>query len=177
MISRETVEEVLLRTDIQTLIGGFIPLKRAGSNLKGLCPFHNEKTPSFCVNADQQYYHCFGCGVSGNVINFVMEMESLSFYEAVKFLAEKAGMEMPEMHLDPDYKKKKEKKEVLLGTSFLIIDKKQLLHKLLHQATRQHRHPNSRPFHHTLHRSIHQRQIRTTRVHHKNGHMSRDIAN
>ena len=109
------LDELKFKCDIVSIISQYIRLDKKGGKYFGCCPFHNEKTPSFCVNADQQYYHCFGCGVSGNVINFVMEMESLSFYEAVKFLAEKAGMEMPEMHLDPDYKKKKEKKEVLLG--------------------------------------------------------------
>ena len=109
------LDELKFKCDIVSIISGYIRLEKKGGKYFGCCPFHNEKTPSFCVNADEQYYHCFGCGVSGNVINFVMEMESLSFYEAVKYLAEKAGMEMPEMQFDPDYKKKKEKKEILHG--------------------------------------------------------------
>ncbi|MBR7162544.1 MAG: DNA primase [Clostridia bacterium] len=109
------LDELKFKCDIVSIISGYIRLDKKGGKYFGCCPFHNEKTPSFCVNADEQYYHCFGCGVSGNVINFVMEMESLSFYDAVKLLAERAGMEMPEMHLDPDYKKKKEKKDILHG--------------------------------------------------------------
>jgi DNA primase len=109
------LDELKFKCDIVSIISGYIRLDKKGGKYFGCCPFHNEKTPSFCVNADEQYYHCFGCGVSGNVINFVMEMESLSFYDAVKYLAEKAGMPMPEMQFDPDYKKKKEKKEILHG--------------------------------------------------------------
>ena len=109
------LDELKFKCDIVSIISGYIRLDKKGGKYFGCCPFHNEKTPSFCVNADEQYYHCFGCGVSGNVINFIMEMESLSFYDAVKLLAERAGMEMPEMHLDPDYKKKKEKKDILHG--------------------------------------------------------------
>lgn len=77
------------------------------------CPFHNEKTPSMCVNTDGQYYHCFGCGASGDVITFVMEMESVGYVDAVKLLAERAGMELPEYRGDGDYKKKKDRQEVL----------------------------------------------------------------
>ena len=109
------LDELKFKCDIVSIISGYIRLDKKGGKYFGCCPFHNEKTPSFCVNADEQYYHCFGCGVSGNVINFVMEMESLSFYDAVKFLADRAGMEMPEMQFDPEYKKKKEKKEILHG--------------------------------------------------------------
>ncbi|MBO7152065.1 MAG: DNA primase, partial [Clostridia bacterium] len=109
------LDELKFKCDIVSIISGYIRLDKKGGKYFGCCPFHNEKTPSFCVNADEQYYHCFGCGVSGNVINFVMEMESLSFYDAVKFLADRAGMEMPEMQFDPEYKKKKEKKDILHG--------------------------------------------------------------
>ena len=109
------LDELKFKCDIVSIISGYIRLDKKGGKYFGCCPFHNEKTPSFCVNADEQYYHCFGCGVSGNVINFVMEMESLSFYDAVKFLADRAGMEMPEMQFDPEYKRKKEKKEILHG--------------------------------------------------------------
>lgn len=114
-LTQNFLDELKFKCDIVSIISGYIRLDKKGGKYFGCCPFHNEKTPSFCVNADEQYYHCFGCGVSGNVINFVMEMESLSFYDAVKFLAEKAGMEMPEMHFDPDYKKKREKKDILHG--------------------------------------------------------------
>ncbi len=112
-LTQEFLDELKFKCDIVSIISGYIRLDKKGGKYFGCCPFHNEKTGSFCVNTDGQYYHCFGCGASGNVINFVMEMESLSFIDAVKFLAEKAGMQMPEMRLDPDYKKKKEKKDIL----------------------------------------------------------------
>ena len=114
-ITQEFLDELKFKCDIVNVISGYIRLDKKGGKYFGCCPFHNEKTASFCVNTDGQYYHCFGCGASGNVINFVMEMESLSFIDAVKFLAEKAGMEMPEVKFDPDYKKKREKKDVLLS--------------------------------------------------------------
>lgn len=114
-ITQEFLDELKFKCDIVSVISGYLRLDKKGGKYFGCCPFHNEKTASFCVNTDGQYYHCFGCGASGNVINFVMEMESLSFIDAVKFLAEKAGMEMPEVKFDPDYKKKREKKDVLLS--------------------------------------------------------------
>ena len=91
------LQELADRNDIADVVGSYVRLtKRSGSNLFGLCPFHSEKTPSFSVSPDKQIYHCFGCGKGGSVINFVMEMESLSFPEAVEFLARRAGMEVPQ---------------------------------------------------------------------------------
>ena len=92
MISRETIEEVLLRTDIQTLIGGYVTLKRASANLKGLCPFHSEKTPSFTVYPANNSFYCFGCGAGGDQISFIMRMEHLDYADAVHFLAKRAGI-------------------------------------------------------------------------------------
>ena len=92
MISRETIEEILIRTDIQTLIGGYVSLKRAGSNLKGLCPFHSEKTPSFTVYPQDNSFYCFGCGQGGDQISFIMKMEHLDYPDAVQFLAKRAGV-------------------------------------------------------------------------------------
>lgn len=92
MISRETIEEVLLRTDIQTLIGGYVTLKRASANLKGLCPFHSEKTPSFTVYPANNSFYCFGCGAGGDQISFIMRMEHLDYPDAVEFLAKRAGI-------------------------------------------------------------------------------------
>ncbi len=92
MISRETIEEVLYRTDIQTLIGGYVALKRAGSNVKGLCPFHSEKTPSFTVYPADNSFYCFGCGVGGDAISFVMKMENVDYPDAVQILAKRAGI-------------------------------------------------------------------------------------
>ena len=92
MISRETIEEILVRTDIQTLIGGYVTLKRAGSNLKGLCPFHSEKTPSFTVYPQDNSFYCFGCGAGGDQISFIMKIEHLDYPDAVHFLAKRAGI-------------------------------------------------------------------------------------
>ncbi len=95
------LEELAARNDIVEVVSGYVALnKRSGSNLFGLCPFHSEKTPSFSVNRDKQIYHCFGCGKGGGVINFIMEEENLSFPDAVRFLAQRAGMTVPEDEQD-----------------------------------------------------------------------------
>ncbi|MFK7851582.1 MAG: DNA primase [Akkermansiaceae bacterium] len=99
MIPKETIEQVLASTDIVDLISSYIPLKRAGSGYKANCPFHNEKTPSFNVSPTKQFYHCFGCGKSGNAIGFVMDHEGLLFMDALKKLASKAGVHLEE---EPD---------------------------------------------------------------------------
>lgn len=92
----ELVEEVRARSDIVNVIGSYIRLQKKGSSHMGLCPFHNEKTPSFSVSASRQIYHCFGCGVGGNVFTFIMEYENYTFVEALKLLAERAGIALPE---------------------------------------------------------------------------------
>ena len=92
MISKATIDEVLLRNDIESLISGYVSLKRAGSNFKGLCPFHNEKTPSFVVYPSDNSFFCFGCGVGGNAITFVRQIEHLTYPDAVEFLAKRAGI-------------------------------------------------------------------------------------
>ncbi len=94
--SDEFIQEVTAHNDIVDVIGDYVQLKRQGSGLVGLCPFHREKTPSFHVSPDKQFYHCFGCGLGGTVIKFVMEAENFDFVEAVKFLAERAGIAIPE---------------------------------------------------------------------------------
>lgn len=91
-ISPETIAAVEQATDIVSLISEYVPLKRAGKDFKGLCPFHNEKTPSFFVVPAKQIYHCFGCGEGGNAFGFVMAMEKVSFPEAIRMLAERAGI-------------------------------------------------------------------------------------
>ena len=91
------LEELAERNDIVDVVSSYVRLtKRSGANLFGLCPFHSEKTPSFSVSPDKQIYHCFGCGKGGSVINFIMEIENLSFRDAVEFLARRAGMEVPD---------------------------------------------------------------------------------
>ncbi len=90
------IDELLARTDIAELVGERVQLRRSGSNYSGLCPFHGEKTPSFTVSADKQFYHCFGCGAHGSAIRFLMEYDRLEFREAVEQLAQNAGLEIPE---------------------------------------------------------------------------------
>ena len=92
MIRNEVVDEILLRNDIESLIGSYISLKRAGGYLKGLCPFHNEKTPSFVVYPQDNSFYCFGCGIGGNAITFIRQIEHLDYPDAVEFLAKRAGI-------------------------------------------------------------------------------------
>jgi DNA primase len=96
LIKRETIEEILIRTDIKSLIGSYVSLTRAGSNLKGLCPFHSEKTPSFTVYPANNSFYCFGCGKGGDQISFTMEIEHLDYPDAVSFLAKRAGITVEE---------------------------------------------------------------------------------
>ena len=97
MYSRQIIDEVISRNDIVDVISGYIKLKKNGSSYVGLCPFHNEKSPSFSVSGSRQLYHCFGCGAGGNVVTFVMEYEKFTFPEAVKALADRVNMELPEV--------------------------------------------------------------------------------
>jgi DNA primase len=90
--SSDLLEEIRNRCDIVDIISGYVHLKQAGKGFKGLCPFHEEKTPSFMVSPEKQLFHCFGCGEGGNVFNFLMKYEKLSFFEAVKMLAQKSGV-------------------------------------------------------------------------------------
>ena len=102
------LQELVERNDIVDVVGSYVRLtKRSGSNQFGLCPFHSEKTPSFSVSPDKQIYHCFGCGKGGGVINFIMEIESLTFPEAVEFLAKRVGMAMPEQEDNREAKKRR----------------------------------------------------------------------
>lgn len=98
MISPNTIQQILGRLDIIDVIGGFVKLKKRGSNYLGLCPFHNEKTPSFTVSPTKEIYKCFGCGRSGNTISFLMEHEKYSYVEALKWLANKYGLEVEETY-------------------------------------------------------------------------------
>ena len=93
--SDQFLDEVVARNDIADVVSSYVTLTRKGGNLFGLCPFHNEKTPSFSVAPDKQIYHCFGCKKGGGVINFIMEIEGLSFPEAVEFLAKRANIPLP----------------------------------------------------------------------------------
>ena len=87
-IPQQVIDEIREKTDIVNIIGQYVQLKKSGKNYTGLCPFHEERTPSFSVASDRQFYHCFGCGRGGNVFNFIQELEGLSFQEAVVRVAE-----------------------------------------------------------------------------------------
>ena len=96
MFDQRFLDELIARSDIVDVVSGYVALQRKGGNLFGLCPFHNEKTPSCSVSPDKQIYHCFGCKKGGGVINFIMEIENLTFPEAVRFLAKRANLPVPE---------------------------------------------------------------------------------
>lgn len=110
--SEDDIEKVLLNNDIVDVISQYVDLKRTGSSYKGLCPFHNEKTPSFTVSPSKQLYHCFGCGEGGDVINFIMKKNDLSFLEAVEFLADRAGIVLDKKIKKSD-NKARQQKEIL----------------------------------------------------------------
>ena len=107
------INEVLSRNDIVDVIGSYASLKKKGANYEACCPFHHEKTPSFKVNREKQMYHCFGCGVGGNVFTFVMEYENLNFPEAVERLAERAGVQLPEKSMNAQERSREQYKITL----------------------------------------------------------------
>ena len=96
MFSQSFLDELLARNDIVDVVGGYVPLTSKGGSYWGCCPFHNEKTPSFHVLQDKQFYHCFGCKKGGGVINFIMEIENLSYPDAIRFLARRVNLPVPE---------------------------------------------------------------------------------
>ncbi|MGK0188613.1 MAG: DNA primase [Verrucomicrobiales bacterium] len=114
-IPDEKIEEVLAATDIVELIGGYFPLKRAGSVFKALCPFHNERTASFNVNPSRNMYHCFGCGKGGSAIRFVMEYENLPFVETVRKLADKAGIRIEDEFEDAASRERSRRRKELVA--------------------------------------------------------------
>lgn len=108
MISQESIQQILSRIDIVEIVGSFIKLKKRGANYLGLCPFHNEKTPSFTVSPSKEIYKCFGCGRSGNSISFLMEAEKYSYVEALRWLAAKYNVEIEESETSPEYKQQQQ---------------------------------------------------------------------
>lgn len=116
--SEELIEEIRMKNDIVDVISDYVKLQKKGGSYFGLCPFHGEKTPSFSVSAQKQMYHCFGCGVGGNVITFIMEYENYTFLEAIKYLADKAGISLPEIEYS-----KEAKQEADLRSQLLQINK------------------------------------------------------
>lgn len=110
----ELVEEVRARNDIVDVVSGYVRMQKKGANYFGLCPFHNEKSPSFSVSPAKQMYYCFGCGAGGNVLTFVMEYENYTFPEALKFLADRVGVKLPEMELSQEARQKESRRAQLL---------------------------------------------------------------
>ena len=96
-IPQSFIDDLVARSDIVELIGSRVPLKKSGREYKACCPFHNEKSPSFYVNDDKNFFHCFGCGAHGDVIGFTMKIDNFGFLEAVEKLAAEAGLEVPRM--------------------------------------------------------------------------------
>ena len=111
MIPKETVDKIIEEARVDEVIGDFVALKKRGVNLLGNCPFHNEKTPSFTVSPAKGIYKCFGCGVSGNSVNFIMDHEQMSYPDALKYLAKKYNIEIQEKELSSEEKEKIDKKE------------------------------------------------------------------
>ena len=101
-LSQKTIRDVQERVDIEEVVSDFVPLKKKGQNLWACCPFHEEKSPSFSVSPNKGIYKCFGCGKAGDAIQFIMDLEGLSFPEAIKQLAEKYGIEIEEDQLMPE---------------------------------------------------------------------------
>lgn len=113
-IPQDILDDLMNRTDILEIIGEYVPLQRKGRNYFGLCPFHDETTPSFSVNPDKQFYKCFGCGEGGNILSFMMKIENLSFQEAVHLLADRYGITIPEKELSPEQMAASQEKERLI---------------------------------------------------------------
>ncbi|MDD3403314.1 MAG: DNA primase [Hespellia sp.] len=112
--SEDLVEEVRMKNDIVDVISGYVRLQKKGSSYFGLCPFHNEKSPSFSVSRGKQMYYCFGCGAGGNVFTFIMEYENYSFTEALKMLADRAGVELPEIEYSKEQRAKADLRNTIL---------------------------------------------------------------
>ena len=118
----EVVEEVREKNDIVDVISGYVKLQKKGANYFGLCPFHNEKSPSFSVSPGKQMYYCFGCGAGGNVITFLMEYENYTFPEALKFLADRAGVALPKMEYQKEAREQADLKARLLEVNKLAAN-------------------------------------------------------
>lgn len=118
----ELVEEVRMKSDIVDVVSGYVKMQKKGSSYFGLCPFHNEKSPSFSVSPSKQIYYCFGCGAGGNVFSFVMQYENYTFPEAVKYLAERAGVTLPELEYTEEMRQRENKRAKLLEINKLAAN-------------------------------------------------------
>src|SRR5258708_12866366 len=127
MIPQQTIQQILSRIDIIEIVGGFVKLKKRGTNYLGLCPFHNEKSPSFTVSPAKEIYKCFGCGRSGNTISFLMEHEKYSYAEALRWLAARYNVEIEEKEVSPEIPHQQQRAESL----FIINPSPQNLFSIL----------------------------------------------
>ena len=118
----EVIEEVRMKNDIVDVISGYVKLQKKGANYFGLCPFHNEKSPSFSVSPGKQMYYCFGCGAGGNVLTFVMEYENYTFQEALQSLADRAGVSLPKMEYNRENREQAELRARLLEVNRLAAN-------------------------------------------------------
>jgi DNA primase len=121
-IVESKINEVRERSDIIELVSQYVDLKRSGANHMGLCPFHSEKSPSFSVHAGRQFYHCFGCGVGGDVFSFLMKIEGLAFPDAVRRLADRAGIELEERQLSPEEERRQQQRDRLFRVNELSAE-------------------------------------------------------
>lgn len=137
-LSPEIIEEIKFRNNIEQVVSSYVNLKRAGSNFNGSCPFHSEKTPSFTVFPSTQSFYCFGCGAGGDAITFVMRMENLDYVSAVRLLAERSGIKLPEEQIRPDGKKEIGRQRILdMNKAALEFFKKSLLDERVGKIARE----------------------------------------
>ena len=122
MIDQLTIDKIMSAAKIEEVVGEYVSLHRRGVNLKGLCPFHSEKTPSFVVSPSKGICHCFGCGKGGNPVNFIMEIEQVNYYEALKMLAKKYGIEVEERELTDEQKAQRSEREALFAANEFARD-------------------------------------------------------
>ena len=120
-IDRETVQRILDTADIVDVVSDFVKLRRSGANYKGLCPFHNERTPSFSVNKARNICKCFSCGKGGSPVNFIMEHEQMSYQEALRYLARKYNIEIKERELSDEERAQQSKSEALLAVNAFAL--------------------------------------------------------
>ena len=114
--SSDLIEEVISQNDIVEVISEYVTLKKSGRNYMGLCPFHREKSPSFCVSMDKQIFKCFGCSEGGNVITFIMKIENVDFWEAIEMLSERANIDTTRFEVNTQYNKNDSAKKDLKDT-------------------------------------------------------------
>jgi DNA primase len=122
-IPQTFIQELVARADVVEIVGRYVPLKKAGANFMGLCPFHGEKSPSFSVSPTKQFYHCFGCGKNGNAISFLMDHAGMTFIEAVKDLAQQYGMQVPEEEGTPQDRQKAQEQREKQHTLTSVLEK------------------------------------------------------